>query len=73
MIEEDRHLGVMVKGLTQVEVKSPEEIFAIIARSKHNRRTAEVRKKGGTRRCVSRKEALCCACAKKQKLKRVNY
>lgn len=43
IIEEDRHLGVMVKGLTQVEVKSPEEIFAIIARSKHNRRTAEVR------------------------------
>lgn len=41
-IEEDRHLGVMVKGLTQVEVKSPEEIFAIIARSKNNRRTAEV-------------------------------
>ncbi|CBJ48361.1 kinesin motor protein-related [Ectocarpus siliculosus] len=40
-IEEDRHLGVMVKGLTQVEVKSPEEIFAIIARSKNNRRTAE--------------------------------
>ena len=41
-IEEDRHLGVMVKGLTQVEVKSPEDIFAIIARSKSNRRTAEV-------------------------------
>ncbi|CAN0005535.1 unnamed protein product [Ectocarpus sp. 8 AP-2014] len=40
-IEEDRHVGVMVKGLTQVEVKSPEEIFAIIARSKNNRRTAE--------------------------------
>ncbi|CAN0451838.1 unnamed protein product, partial [Ectocarpus sp. 12 AP-2014] len=40
-IEEDRHLGVMVKGLTQVEVKSPEEIFAIIATSKNNRRTAE--------------------------------
>ncbi|CAM9329490.1 unnamed protein product [Ectocarpus sp. 4 AP-2014] len=40
-IEEDRHLGVTVKGLTQVEVKSPEEIFAIIARSKNNRRTAE--------------------------------
>lgn len=42
-IEEDRHLGVVVKGLTQVEVKSPEDIFAIIARSKSNRRTAEVR------------------------------
>ncbi len=42
-IEEDRHLGVMVKGLTQVEVKNPEDIFAIIARSKRNRRTAEVR------------------------------
>lgn len=42
-IEEDRHLGVMVKGLTQVEVKNPEDIFAIIARSKNNRRTAEVR------------------------------
>ncbi|CAM9608984.1 unnamed protein product [Ectocarpus fasciculatus] len=41
-IEEDRHLGVMVKGLTQVEVNSPEEIFAIIARSKNNRRTAEL-------------------------------
>lgn len=43
-IEEDRHLGVVVKGLTQVEVKSPEEIFAIIARSKSTRRTAEVRR-----------------------------
>lgn len=42
-IEEDRRLGVVVKGLTQVEVKSPEDIFAIIARSKSNRRTAEVR------------------------------
>lgn len=41
-IEENRELGVIVKGLTQVEVKSPEEIFAIIARSKSNRRTAEV-------------------------------
>lgn len=41
-IEEHRELGVMVKGLTQVEVKSPEDIFAIIARSKRNRRTAEV-------------------------------
>ncbi|CAM9316912.1 unnamed protein product, partial [Scytosiphon promiscuus] len=40
-IEEDRQLGVIVKGLTQVEVKSPEEIFAIIARSKSTRRTAE--------------------------------
>ncbi|CAM9184567.1 unnamed protein product, partial [Laminaria digitata] len=40
-IEESRELGVIVKGLTQVEVKSPEEIFAIIARSKSNRRTAE--------------------------------
>ena len=44
-IEEDRHLGVMVKGLTQVEVRNPEDIFAIIARSKSNRRTAEVRAK----------------------------
>ena len=41
-IEENRELGVIVKGLTQVEVKNPEEIFAIIARSKTNRRTAEV-------------------------------
>lgn len=41
-IEENRELGVIVKGLTQVEVKNPEEIFAIIARSKNNRRTAEV-------------------------------
>eukprot|EP00903_Cladosiphon_okamuranus_P015234 g14080.t1 len=40
-IEEDRNLGVIVKGLTQVEVKSPDDIFAIIARSKSNRRTAE--------------------------------
>ncbi|CAN0438247.1 unnamed protein product, partial [Hapterophycus canaliculatus] len=40
-IEEDRRLGVIVKGLTQVEVKRPEEIFAIIARSKSTRRTAE--------------------------------
>lgn len=44
-IEEDRRLGVIVKGLTQVEVKSPEEIFAIIARSKSTRRTAEVRRR----------------------------
>lgn len=41
-IEENSELGVIVKGLTQVEVKSPEEIFAIIARSNENRRTAEV-------------------------------
>lgn len=44
-IEEDPKLGVMVKGLTQVEVKSPEEIFAIVTRSTSNRRTAEVRNK----------------------------
>lgn len=41
-IEENPELGVMVKGLTQVEVKSPEEIFGILAKSKNNRRTAEV-------------------------------
>lgn len=41
-IEENSDLGVIVKGLTQVEVKSPEDIFSIIARSKSNRRTAEV-------------------------------
>lgn len=40
-IEEHPKLGVTVKGLTQVEVKSPEEIFAIVAKSKKNRRTAE--------------------------------
>lgn len=65
IIEEDRHLGVMVKGLTQVEVKSPEEIFGILARSKHNRRTAEVRKKRGFYRCVLPKQVLSCACATK--------
>lgn len=42
-IEEHPDLGVMVKGLTQIEVNGPEEIFAVIARSKRNRRTAEVR------------------------------
>lgn len=42
-IEENPELGMMVKGLTQVEVRSPEEIFAIMARSKSNRRTAEVK------------------------------
>lgn len=42
-IEENPKLGVIVKGLTQVEVKSPEEIFAIVTRSTRNRRTAEVR------------------------------
>lgn len=41
-IEENPELGVMVKGLTQVEVESPEEIFGILAKSKNNRRTAEV-------------------------------
>lgn len=41
-IEQHRGLGVVVKGLTQLEVQSPEEIFAIMARSKSNRRTAEV-------------------------------
>ncbi|CAM9239488.1 unnamed protein product, partial [Discosporangium mesarthrocarpum] len=40
-IEEHPEIGVYVRGLTQVEVESPEEIFAIMARSKRNRRTAE--------------------------------
>lgn len=40
-IEEDPELGVIVKGLTQIEVNSAEEIFAILARSSSNRLTAE--------------------------------
>lgn len=42
-IEEDPEFGITIKGLTQIQVKSPEEIFAIISRSKSNRRTAEVK------------------------------
>lgn len=48
-IEEDPELGVIVKGLTQIEVNSAGEIFAILARSSSNRRTAEASSMEATR------------------------